>query len=76
MLHSLNLFTLGTSGFFSRATRSFVGHRPKTRAAGGTLEKIKQPKSLLSRNEEVYVSKEVKVNALDSHERANHSDQK
>ena len=42
----------------------------------GTLEKIKQPKSLLSCNEEVYVSKEVKVNALDSHQRANHSDQK
>ena len=33
-------------------------------------------KKKLSRNEEVYVSKEVKVNALDSHERANHSDQK
>ena len=42
----------------------------------GTLEKIKQPKSLLSCNEEVYVSKEVKVNALDSHQRANHSEQK
>ena len=42
----------------------------------GTLEKIKQPKSLLSRNEEVYVSKEVKVNAVDSHQKANHSDQK
>ena len=35
----------------------------------GTLEKIKQPKSLLSRNEEVYVSKEVKVNALDLQQR-------
>ena len=33
-------------------------------------------KKKLSRNEEVYVSKEVKVHALDSHERANHSDQK
>ena len=34
------------------------------------MEKIKQPKSLLSRNEEVCVSKEVKVKALDSHQRA------
>ena len=114
--------TLGTRGFFSRTTRSFVDppqadtssagpkaedtsgeaarktsakHPAKTtnelgpawkNIAGnispshsrtkGTLEKIKQPKSLLSRNEEVYVSKEVKVNALDSHQRANHSDQK
>ena len=36
----------------------------------------KKKKKKLRRNEEVYVSKEVKVNALDSHERANHSDQK
>ena len=28
------LFTLGTRVFFSRATRSFVGRRPKARAAG------------------------------------------
>ena len=40
---------------------------------GGTLKKIKQPKSLFRRNEEVYVSKEVKENALDSHQRANHA---
>ena len=33
-LYRLNTLplTLGTRGFFSRATRSFVGHRPKTRA--------------------------------------------
>ena len=43
---------------------------------GGTLKKIKQPKSLFSCNEEVYFSKEVKENALVSHQRANHVDQK
>ena len=43
---------------------------------GGTLKKIKQPKILFRRNEEVYVSKEVKENAIDSHQRANHADQK
>ena len=40
------------------------------------MKKIKQPKSLFRRNEEVYVLKEVKENALDSHQRANHADQK
>ena len=30
-------------------------------------------KSLFRRNEEVYVSKEIKENALDSHQRANHA---
>ena len=36
----------------------------------------KQPKSLLSRKEEVYVLKEDKENVLDSHQRANNADQK
>ena len=39
------------------------------------MEKIKQPKSLLSRKEEVYVLKEDKENVLDSHQRANNADQ-
>ena len=38
--------------------------------------KIKQPKSLLNRKEEVYVLKEDKENVLDSHQRANNADQK
>ena len=33
-------------------------------------------KVFFSRNEEVYVSEEVKENALDSHQRENHADQK
>ena len=33
---------------------------------GGTLEKINQPTSLFSHKEEVYISKEVKENALAS----------
>ena len=33
---------------------------------GGTLEKIKQPTSLFSHKEEVYISKEVKENAIAS----------
>ena len=40
------------------------------------MKKIKQSKSLFRRNEEVYVSKEVTENALDSHQRVNHADQK
>ena len=40
------------------------------------MKEIKQPKSLFSSSEEVYVSKEVKENALDSHQRENHVDQK
>ena len=44
--------------------------------SGRQLKKIKQPKSLLSRKEEVYVLKEDKENILDSHQRTNHADQK
>ena len=40
------------------------------------MEKFKQPKSLLSRKEEVYVLKEDKEKVLDSHQRVNHADQK
>ena len=40
------------------------------------MEKIKQPNSLLSRKEEVYVLKEDKENVLDSHQKLNNADQK
>ena len=40
------------------------------------MEKIKQPESLLSRKEEVYVLKEDKENVLDSHQKLNNADQK
>ena len=40
------------------------------------MEEIKQPKSVLSRKEEVYVLKEDKENVLDALQRANNADQK
>ena len=42
---------------------------------GGTLEKLSHIKPLFSRNEELYISKEVKEKML-LHHRANHADQK
>ena len=42
---------------------------------GGTLEKLSKLKPLISRNEELYISKEVKDKML-LHQRANHADQK
>ena len=42
---------------------------------GGTLEKLNKLKSLISRNEELYISKEVKDKML-LHQRVNHADQK
>ena len=41
----------------------------------GTLEKLSKLKPLISRNEELYISKEVKDKML-LHQRANHADQK
>ena len=42
---------------------------------GGTLEKLNNLKPLFNRNEELYLSKEVKEKML-LHQRANHADQK
>ena len=42
---------------------------------GGTLEKLSKLKPLISRSEELYISKEVKEKML-LHQRANHPDQK
>ena len=59
-----------TTNELGPAWKNIAGNiSPSHSRTKGKLEKIKQPKSLLSRNEEVYVSKEVKVNALDSHPR-------
>ena len=42
---------------------------------GSTLEKLSKLKPLISRNEELYISKEVKEKML-LQQRANHADQK